>query len=52
VGVGSVVRHPKFGIGKVVELSGYADDLKLTVAFGKQTPKKLLAKYAQLEILR
>ncbi|MCK4271365.1 ATP-binding domain-containing protein, partial [bacterium] len=52
VGVGSVVRHPKFGIGKVVELSGYADDLKLTVAFKDKVHKKLLARYARLEILR
>ena len=50
--VGSVVRHPTFGIGRVMELSGYADDLKLTISFGGQTPKKILAKYAQLEILR
>jgi DNA helicase-2/ATP-dependent DNA helicase PcrA len=50
--IGSVVRHPTFGIGRVMELSGYADDLKLTISFGGQTPKKILAKYAQLEILR
>jgi len=50
--IGSVVRHPTFGIGRVMELSGYADDLKLTISFGGQTPKKILAKYAQLEILQ
>jgi DNA helicase-2/ATP-dependent DNA helicase PcrA len=50
--VGSVVRHPKFGVGRVLELSGYADDLKLTISFEGQTPKKILARYAQLEILR
>jgi DNA helicase-2/ATP-dependent DNA helicase PcrA len=50
--VGSVVRHPKFGIGRVMELSGYADDLKLTISFEGQTPKKILARYVQLEVLR
>jgi DNA helicase-2/ATP-dependent DNA helicase PcrA len=50
--VGSVVRHPTFGIGRVMELSGYADDLKLTITFEGRTPKKILAKYAQLEILK
>ena len=50
--IGSVVRHPTFGIGRVMELSGHADDLKLTISFEGQTPKKILAKYAQLEILR
>ncbi|KPL18074.1 MAG: hypothetical protein AMJ92_09700 [candidate division Zixibacteria bacterium SM23_81] len=50
--VGSVVRHPKFGVGKVVEVSGYADDLKLTVVFQDQAPKKLMARYANLELVR
>jgi DNA helicase-2/ATP-dependent DNA helicase PcrA len=50
--VGSVVRHPKFGVGKVVDLSGHADDLKLTVAFEGQTTKKLMARYANLELVR
>lgn len=50
--VGSVVRHPKFGVGKVVDVSGYADDLKLTVVFENQAPKKLMARYANLELVR
>ena len=50
--VGSVVRHPTFGVGKVVDVSGYADDLKLTVVFQDQTPKKLMARYANLELVR
>ncbi len=50
--IGSVVRHPQFGVGRVVDLSGYADDLKLTVVFQDQAPKKLMARYANLELLR
>jgi len=50
--VGSMVRHPKFGVGRVLELSGSADDLKLTISFSGQTPKKIFARYVQLEFLR
>jgi len=52
VHVGSLVRHPKFGVGKVVDLSGFAETLKLTVVFEGGAPKKLMARYAHLELVR
>jgi len=48
--VGAYVRHPAWGNGKVLDVSGFGTDTKLTIAFGTQQ-KKVLAKYANLEIL-
>jgi len=45
--VGAFVRHPKFGRGRITEISGTGDNLMLTVLFGTQK-KKILPKYANL----
>jgi DNA helicase-2/ATP-dependent DNA helicase PcrA len=47
--VGSRVRHPEFGSGKVMEKSGTGDSLKVVVLFDNGQWKKLLVKYAGLE---
>ncbi len=49
--VGSRVRHPQFGEGRVVRLLGGGENLQLEVVFQGQFKKKLLARYAKLELL-
>jgi DNA helicase-2/ATP-dependent DNA helicase PcrA len=48
---GAKVRHPLFGVGTVVRSEGAGDDLKLTVSFLGLGAKKLVARYAGLEVL-
>jgi DNA helicase-2/ATP-dependent DNA helicase PcrA len=48
---GSRVRHEKFGVGTVVSVELADDDLKLVVRFASVGAKRLLARYAKLEIL-
>ncbi|HVO32855.1 MAG TPA: UvrD-helicase domain-containing protein [Elusimicrobiota bacterium] len=47
--VGMRVRHPEFGMGKIIEKSGAGDHLKVMVLFDSGQWKKLLVKYAGLE---
>lgn len=49
--IGTMVTHPTFGNGKIIEKSGSGDDLKLVVLFGNGQWKKLLAKFANLTIV-
>ena len=46
---GARVRHPKFGVGTVVNVEPAPGDLKLTIRFTGSGEKKLLARYAKLE---
>ncbi|MEJ2009954.1 MAG: UvrD-helicase domain-containing protein, partial [Acidobacteriota bacterium] len=46
---GSKVRHPKYGIGTVLESEGEGDETKLTVSFPGYGRKKLVERYASLE---
>ena len=48
---GAKVRHPMFGVGTVVRSEGSGDDLKLTVSFLGIGAKRLVARYAGLEVL-
>jgi DNA helicase-2/ATP-dependent DNA helicase PcrA len=50
-GVGTRVRHQQFGDGKVIDRSGAGDDLKLVVLFDTGQWKKLVVKYANLEVI-
>jgi len=45
------VRHPMFGVGTVIRSEGSGDDLKLTVSFLGIGAKRLVARYAGLEVL-
>ena len=45
------VRHPLFGVGTVLRSEGDGDDLKLTVSFPGVGAKKLVARYAGLEVV-
>jgi DNA helicase-2/ATP-dependent DNA helicase PcrA len=46
VKAGTVVEHPKYGIGTVVRREGEGDDAKITVMFARHGLKKLIEKYA------
>jgi len=46
---GMRIKHPEFGYGKIQDVSGAADDLKVIVQFDAGFWKKLLVKYANLE---
>ncbi len=48
---GSRVRHPTLGNGVVLELEGQGEEARLTVFFEKAGKRKLVAKFANLEML-
>ncbi len=48
---GSRVRHPSLGHGVVLELEGQGEEAKITVFFDKTGKRKLIARYANLEVL-
>jgi DNA helicase-2/ATP-dependent DNA helicase PcrA len=45
------VRHVSLGEGVVLELEGEGDQLKVTVFFKSAGKRKMVAKYASLEVL-
>ena len=45
--IGTFIRHPKFGRGKITAVSGNGDNCMLTIMFGA-SKKKIMAKYAKL----
>jgi DNA helicase-2/ATP-dependent DNA helicase PcrA len=47
--LGSQVRHPKFGLGTVLECEGEGEDAKLTVSFPGRGKIRLVERYASLE---
>jgi DNA helicase-2/ATP-dependent DNA helicase PcrA len=47
--LGMRVRHPKFGLGTVLECEGEGEDTKLTVSFPGYGKVKLVERYALLE---
>jgi len=49
--VGTLVLHPYFGEGKVIKKQGAGEDLCVDVRFRRGFVKKLMVKYADLEIL-
>lgn len=49
--VGQRVNHKKFGEGTINKIEKEADDLKIDIKFDKAGPKRLMAKYAGLEII-
>ncbi|MCR5176303.1 MAG: DNA helicase PcrA [Anaerovibrio sp.] len=46
---GDKVQHGKWGIGRVVSVSGSGDEVQLTIAFPDQGIKKLMQKYAPIK---
>ncbi len=49
--VGTRVRHSKYGIGTIIGVEGDGDDRKLTVSFQDYGAKKLVERYANLQVL-
>ena len=49
--VGTKVLHPHFGQGKILSTEGRGENMKLTVRFATGETKKLLVKYANMEII-
>ncbi len=47
--LGSLVRHPKYGVGTVLRSEGEGDNVKLSVQFPRYGLKKLIEKFAGLE---
>ena len=48
---GMQVRHPMFGTGQVMMVEGSGGDARITVYFPRGGKKKLIAKYANLELI-
>jgi DNA helicase-2/ATP-dependent DNA helicase PcrA len=48
--MGTRVRHPRFGNGTILRTEGDGDDMKLTISFMSHGLKKMIAKYAELEL--
>jgi hypothetical protein len=49
--VGDSVEHNRFGVGKVLEISGEVPDIKAKVSFENFGEKILLLKYAKIRHL-
>ena len=48
---GTEVRHPMFGVGQVMFVEGTGPDARITVYFPKGGKKRLIAKYAKLQVV-
>ncbi|HLQ76630.1 MAG TPA: UvrD-helicase domain-containing protein [Terriglobia bacterium] len=48
--MGTRIRHPKYGNGTILRTEGDGDDMKLTISFMSHGLKKMIAKYAELEV--
>ena len=51
VRIGDTMEHQRFGIGKVIDVSGSGEDAKATVAFRNTGTKQLLLRYAKYTII-
>jgi hypothetical protein len=49
--LGTRVKHSKYGYGTILRTEGSGEDLKLTVSFISHGLKKMIAKYAELEVV-
>jgi DNA helicase II / ATP-dependent DNA helicase PcrA len=49
--IGTRVRHSKYGIGTIIGVEGEGDDRKLTVSFQDYGAKKLVERYANLQVI-
>lgn len=47
--LGTRVRHPKFGLGTILDCEGEGEDAKLTVSFPGYGQKKFVERFASLE---
>ncbi|HJY87438.1 MAG TPA: UvrD-helicase domain-containing protein [Candidatus Acidoferrales bacterium] len=49
--LGQRVRHPTYGLGTITAVDGEGEDRKLTVSFADHGTKKLVERYAHLELV-
>lgn len=49
---GNIIKHERFGIGKVITVSGDPDSRKATVEFENSGIKQLLLKFARFEVIK
>lgn len=49
--IGSVIKHDRFGIGKIIAIEGDTNNRKATVEFENSGRKQLLLKFARFEII-
>lgn len=52
VKAGQRISHPDFGEGKVIETEGSGQNTKVTILFDSGARKKLLLKYAPIQVLK
>jgi DNA helicase-2/ATP-dependent DNA helicase PcrA len=48
---GQLVGHKKFGQGKILNISGFGTDMRITVLFEGGVRKQMIAKFAKLQVL-
>lgn len=51
VQVGAIIKHERFGVGKIISVEGDVSSRKATVEFENSGTKQLLLKFARFEIL-
>ncbi|MFQ5865468.1 MAG: ATP-dependent helicase [bacterium] len=51
ISIGCQVRHSQFGVGVITAMQGKGENLKITVNFYEFGEKRLVVKYANLEVL-
>jgi DNA helicase-2/ATP-dependent DNA helicase PcrA len=49
--IGTRVRHSKYGVGTIIEVEGEGEERKLTVSFQDYGPKKLVERFANLQLV-
>ena len=49
--IGNTIRHERFGVGKIIELSGEKENARAGVEFNNFGKKQLLLKFAKFEII-
>ncbi|MDR2682815.1 MAG: UvrD-helicase domain-containing protein [Dysgonamonadaceae bacterium] len=50
--IGCTIRHERFGLGKIVELTGENENAKASVVFDSFGKKQLLLKFAKFEVIK
>ncbi|MFP4417222.1 MAG: ATP-dependent helicase [Fibrobacterota bacterium] len=48
--MGQLVFHKTYGQGKIISISGFGPDMRLTILFNDGSRKKLMARFANLEV--
>ncbi|MFW5775106.1 MAG: ATP-dependent helicase [Chitinivibrionales bacterium] len=48
--MGQVVSHKNYGQGKIISISGFGPDMRLTILFNDGSRRKLMARFANLEV--